>query len=117
LNSADPNLSAIHENARIPALFTQGQLRLKENDLEGAIKVFDELLSLDPTHGEALVKKGLVLERLKRLNEAYECYDRAIAADATLTIAYLHKGGVCNRMERFKEALECYEKALLTHDG
>jgi tetratricopeptide (TPR) repeat protein len=117
LSSADPNLSAIHENARIPTLFTQGQLRLKENDLEGAIKVFDELLSLDPNHGEALVKKGAVLERLKRLSEAYECYDRAIAADATLTIAYLHKGGICNRMERFKEALECYEKALLTHDG
>ena len=62
-----------------------------------------------------LVKKGAVLERMHRLNEAFECYDRAIALNDSLTIAYLHKGGLCNRLERFKEALDCYEKALSTH--
>lgn len=97
-------------------LLTQGQSRLKENDSEAALRCFNEVLSLDPNHSEALVRKGATLERLKKLNEAFECYDRAIAVDDTMTIAYLHKGGLCNRLERFKEALECYEKALRTQD-
>jgi tetratricopeptide (TPR) repeat protein len=103
------------DNGRIAALLEQGQACLRQDDLVSALTCFDQVLLLEPKHGEALVKKGAVLERLQRLNEAFECYDRAIAADASMTIAYLHKGGLCNRLERFKEALECYEKALRTH--
>jgi tetratricopeptide (TPR) repeat protein len=109
---SDP--SATNGDARISMLLSQGQSRLKENDSEAALRCFDEVLSLNPNHSEALVRKGATLERQKKLNEAFECYDRAIALDGSMTIAYLHKGGLCNRLERFKEALECYEKALRT---
>ena len=108
--------SAANRDVRIAALLSQGQSSLKESDLEAALKFFDEVLSLNPNHSEALVRKGATLERLKKLNEAFECYDRAIAANGSMTIAYLHKGGLCNRLERFKEALECYERALRTQD-
>jgi hypothetical protein len=101
--------------AKIVACLSQGQTMLKQNDWEGALQCFDEVLALDPNHGEALVKKGSALERMKKLNEAFECYDRAIAADQSMTVAYLYKGGLCSRLERFKEALECYDKALRTH--
>jgi len=74
------------------------------------------VLTLNPNHGEALLKKGTALERLQKLHEAFECYDRAIAVNDSMALAYLHKGGLYNRLERFKEALECYEKALQTHD-
>jgi tetratricopeptide (TPR) repeat protein len=100
------------QDAQIPALLKHGQSRLKENDLEAALRYFDQALSLKPNHPEALVKKGAILERLKRLSEASECYDLAIAADDTMTSAYLHKGSLYNRLGHFKEALECYEKAL-----
>jgi tetratricopeptide (TPR) repeat protein len=63
------------------------------------------------------VKKGVALERLRKLNEAIECYDRAIAADGSMTIAYLYKGGVYNRQEKFNEALECYEQALKSQEN
>jgi hypothetical protein len=104
------------DKARIATLLEQGQSLFKQSDWESALKCFNEVLTLDPLHGEALVKKGAALEHLKQLNEAFECYDQAIAADGTMTIAYLHKGGLCSRLERFQEALECYEKALKTQD-
>jgi tetratricopeptide (TPR) repeat protein len=85
-------------------------------DQEAALACFEEVLTLEPNNAEALVKKGALLERQDKLNEAVECYDRAISADGSLTVAYLYKGGLCNRLERFKEALECYEKALHTHE-
>jgi tetratricopeptide (TPR) repeat protein len=111
-----PAASALGNGTEIHALLTEGQARLKQNEFEAAIQCFDGVLSLSPSHSEALVKKGAALERLKKLNEAFECYDQAIVADPSMTIAYLHKGGLCNRLERFKEALECYEKALQTHE-
>jgi len=110
-------VTAGRENSQVVAWLEQAQTLVKQNDWEGALNCFNEILASEPTHGEALVKKGAALEHLKRLNEAFECYDRAIAVDDSMTIAYLHKGGLCSRLERFKEALDCYEKALKTHDG
>jgi tetratricopeptide (TPR) repeat protein len=101
---------------RLEELLAQGRAMLRENRWEAAIMRFDEVLSLDAGHGEALVKKGAALERLRKFNDAIACYDRAIAADPKMTLAYVHKSGLCNRLERFKEALECYEKALRTHE-
>jgi len=113
--ASQPGPPASNAQARISAWLGQGQSMLKQNDWQAALQCFDEILALDPNHGEALVRKGAALERMKKLSEAFECYDRAIAADESMTIAYLHKGGLCSRLERFKEALECYEKALRTH--
>jgi tetratricopeptide (TPR) repeat protein len=104
------------EEVRIAALLGEADSLQDKNNTEAALACLENVLSLNPHHTEALVRKGATLERLHKLNEAIECYDRAIAADGAMTIAYLHKGGLCNRLERFKEALECYEKALRTHE-
>lgn len=104
------------EADRLTVLLGKGQSLLNADKAEEALACFEEVLSLDAAHPEALVKKGAALERLRRLNEAIECYDRAIEVDGTMTIAYLYKGGLCNRMERFNEALQCYEQALRTQE-
>jgi tetratricopeptide (TPR) repeat protein len=104
------------EHARISLLLNQADSLMHADNPEAALACLEGVLSLDPNHTDALVKKGAALERLHKLNEALECYDRAIAVDGSMTLAYLHKGGLCNRLERFKEALDCYGKALLAHD-
>ncbi len=111
-----PETPPANDRARVSLLLSQGQSMMSLDNVNAALACFDEALSLDPNHAEALVKKGAALERLHKLNEALECYDRAIAADDSMTLAYLHKGGLYNRLERFKEALACYGKALRTHD-
>ena len=82
-----------------------------------ALGCFEQALALEPNHAEALVRKGVALERLQKPDEAIACYDQAIAADASLTVAYLYKGGLFNRLERFNEALACYEQALRTQEN
>jgi tetratricopeptide (TPR) repeat protein len=109
-------LAGNREPPGVVSFFEKGQFLMRQSDWDGALNCFNEVLTLDPVHGEALVKKGAALVKLKRLNEAFECYDQAIAAHRALTSAYLHKGGLCSRLERFKEALECYEQALRTQD-
>lgn len=101
---------------RIANLLADGQTLLNGNKPEQAMLLFSDVLSLEPQHPDALVKKGSALERLDRLDEAIACYDRAIATDNSLTVAYLQKGGLLNRMARYDEALQCYEQALRTQE-
>jgi tetratricopeptide (TPR) repeat protein len=116
-NGKEPVSPESREKAKtISVLINKGQTQLKLDQSEAALASFDEALALDPSHTDAMLKRGAALERLQRLNEAIECYDRAIAADSTMTMAYLHKGGVFNRMERYSEALECYEQALRSQE-
>ena len=112
-NGAVPILSDRDEC--VANLLAEGQLLVDKNELEDALKCFDQALTLQPKHAEILIKKGGVLEKLNRPDEAVACYDRAIEADKSMTIAYLHKGGLFNRMSRYEEALQCYEHALQTH--
>jgi len=93
-------------------LLAKGQSLLNMEKPTEALACFDEILKVEPHHGEALVKKGIALESLDQTDEAIRCYDQAIAANADLTIAYLQKGGLFNRLERYEEALQCYELAL-----
>jgi tetratricopeptide (TPR) repeat protein len=101
---------------RIVSLLAKGQSLAGANELEQALKCFDEALGLQPKHAEALVKKGDALEKLERLDEAIACYDRALEANDGMVIAYLHKGGLFNRLARYDEALQCYEQALRTQE-
>lgn len=103
-------------SSQIGQVLERGQTLLNNDRAEEAIACFDEVLTAEPNHAEALVKKGTALEKLRQPQEALEYYDRAIAADSTLTIAYLHKGGLCSRLEKYGEAMECYERALHTQE-
>jgi len=97
---------------QITVLLGKGQSLLNLDETESALTCFEEALTIEPSHQDALLKKAVALERLRKLPEAIDCYDRAIAADSSLTIAYIQKGGLLNRMEKYGEALECYEQAL-----
>ena len=97
---------------RIADMIADGQTLVNANQPEKALRLFDEVLAMDPKSADALIKKGGALEKLERFNEAIVCYDRAIATNGAATIAYLQKGGLFNRLARYDEALKCYEQAL-----
>lgn len=88
------------------------QKLLDNNQPQQALDALEKILSAQPNHAEAQVKKAIALEKLGRAEDALACCDRAIAANGTLAIAHLHKGGLLNRLRRYDEALDCYERAL-----
>jgi hypothetical protein len=103
---------------RVEEFLIHGESLLQNDNLDEALEQFESALALEPQNADALIRRGMALERLQRMEAALESYDRAIASNGTLTLAYLHKGAVCNRLQRYREALECYERALETeHKG
>jgi tetratricopeptide (TPR) repeat protein len=94
----------------------EGQAFLDANESQKALDCFEMILSAQPQHPEALVKKASALEKLGRADEALVCCDRAIAADGAPVTAYLFKGELLNRLRRYDEALKCYEQAMQARD-
>jgi tetratricopeptide (TPR) repeat protein len=99
---------------RVTLLLANTETLLKAGRPKEALASAEEVLALEPTSIDAVVKRGKALEDLGRPEEAITAYDRAIQIDAGSTIAYLRKGELFNKLERYNEALECYEKALGT---
>lgn len=66
---------------RASTMSNLGIVRVRFNELEGALQAFDECLSLQPLNIEARYNKGLVLERLGRSALAVEEY-RTIISEA-----------------------------------
>jgi tetratricopeptide (TPR) repeat protein len=104
------------EPAAKPDPLAEGQAFLDAGQSQKALECFENFLSAQPQHPEALVKKASALEKLDRVDEALACCDRAIAADGAPVTAYLFKGGLLNRLQRYDEALKCYEQAMSARD-
>jgi tetratricopeptide (TPR) repeat protein len=99
-------------SSQIAMLLAKARSMMAADKPREAMACYNEILRIDLNHPEALVRKGVALERLKQDDEAIQCYDHAIKSDRRMTLAYLHKGGICNRLQRYEEALDCYEQAL-----
>jgi tetratricopeptide (TPR) repeat protein len=89
---------------------------LDANQPQKALAVLEKFLTAQPRHANALLKRGVTLEKLGQLEVALASCDQAIAADKNLTMAYLQKGGLLNKLNRHPEALDCFEQALLAQD-
>ena len=63
--AAHADAAATPEAARITMLLGKGQSLLNLDQAEEALACFDQVLTLEPNHPEALVKKGAALERLR----------------------------------------------------
>ena len=94
----------------------EGQEFLDANEPQKALECFENFLSAQPQHPEALVKKASALEKLGRMDDALACCARAIVMDGAPVTAYLFKGGLLTRLQRYDEALKCYEQAMLARD-
>lgn len=50
----------------------------EEQDMVKAIEYYTKALEIDPTYAEAWMRKGILLNLLKRYEEAISCYDKAL---------------------------------------
>jgi protein O-GlcNAc transferase len=63
-------------------------------------------------NAEALNNRGVVLNKLKRHEEALASYDRALAINPFFTEALNNRGNVLQKLRRFEQALASYDRAL-----
>lgn len=66
------------QHDRVATYVNRGILRLRRNDLEGALSDFDAALRLDPTEAEAYINRGSLMLRRNQVEEARVMFSRAL---------------------------------------
>ena len=92
--------------------FANATLCFLRKDMEAALSVFDEAITLDPGFAYPWYGKGNVLDDLKRYDEALAAYEQSIALDAEYAYPWNGKGNVLGMLKRYDEAMVAFEKAI-----
>jgi tetratricopeptide (TPR) repeat protein len=101
----------------IQDLFLAAVQAEESGDKNNAIKLYQELLELDPNYAPASINLGTLHFHLHRYMQAEEFYRRATIADPSYVLAYFDLGNVLDELERMDEAIAAYRQAVTLAPG
>lgn len=98
---------------------TQGMLAWEQDDFQGALDIFQELLDEHPRFPDLHNKAGLCHAMLGDVQAALDAFDRAIDIAPTYAEAHVNRGIVLNELRRHQEAMEAFARSaqLDVQDG
>lgn len=82
------------------------------DDLDKALKLYDQALELDPENPVIWNNKATVLVKERKYEDALDAYDRALELNSEYPEAMIGKGSALNRLNRSAEAVGLFEKAI-----
>ena len=77
-----------------------------------AIKLYEEILEIDPEYAAAYINMGTILFHQKNYRMAEELYRRATVADPSYVLAYFDLGNVLDELQRLDESSAAYLQAV-----
>jgi tetratricopeptide (TPR) repeat protein len=89
-----------------------GQLHLRQNQDEDALKAFGQAIETDPEFPDAYGNRGALLAEMKRFQEAFDDLNRAIKLRQNNATDLCNHGGVLSDLGRLDEALRSLDRAL-----
>lgn len=93
-------------------LLKKGIHLMADERLEDAVKVFDQIVRIDPTNTEALLKMGYSKFHLDDYAGALQAYDKVLDMDVANSEAWNLKSLVHYQQKNFAKALDCVEKSI-----
>ena len=75
--------------------------------------MFEKVLEISPNHIDALTKKGNILGKLGKYDDAIIHYDRILEQENQNILALLNKGLAHHYIGQYEIALDCYEQELV----
>src|SRR5262245_61135049 len=89
-----------------------GQVHLRQNDDEDALKAFGQSIETDPTFPDAYGNRGALLAEMRRFPEALTDLERAVALRPNNATDLCNHGGVLSDLDRLDDALKSLDRAL-----
>ena len=106
MSSQTINSSFVSEKIR------EGNLLMNESKYEDAIKLYDQVLRIDPTSVEALNGNGLAYNKLGKYEDAITWFDNALKIEPTSAQVLNNKGISLSNLDKFEEAITWFDKAI-----
>jgi tetratricopeptide (TPR) repeat protein len=92
--------------------FKLGLQKAQNNDLEGAIAAWDQVLENDSDIPQAWHNRGSALAYLNRLEEAIVSFEQAISLDVNDYQSWNDRGNALYNLQRWEEALISWDRAV-----
>ncbi len=102
----------------LPALeqtYFRGRVAEMQRDVEGAIASYDEVLSQDDDHKDALFRLALNVDLRGEDEEARELYERSLMSPPVNIACVLNLGILYEDMGNYRRAMQCFDLALQAH--
>jgi protein O-GlcNAc transferase len=99
------------EPANFIACYRLGLIRFKQGQHSDALMFLETALKAR-TDADALTSYGLVLQAVRRFDEAMVNFDKALALAPNAIDALNNRGNLLLELKRFEEALAAFDKAL-----
>ncbi|MDD3014103.1 MAG: tetratricopeptide repeat protein [Candidatus Gastranaerophilales bacterium] len=90
----------------ISDLFKKGMHDYRHHDYNGAIEIFQSIISTNPELAEAHVNLGDAYFRLDQTQEAIDCWKKALSLDSTQVSCYINIGNGCFLNNNVAEAIK-----------
>ncbi|MCL4302451.1 MAG: tetratricopeptide repeat protein [Anaerolineae bacterium] len=103
--SPPPAVTADSDPAQTEVLLNSGIALYEKQDYQGAIKIFDEILSTDPKNALAYNARGSAYLDLKDYDKAVADYTKAIELETLLPHAYYNRGRAYTLLKKYDNAL------------
>src|SRR5262249_6482444 len=109
---ADPGDRATGKS--VEQAFEQGKKLLEENDLDGALQEFNEVLSKSAKHGEALAFRGLVVGLQGEPDKGLQDLARSAKLSPRFALTHSFRGRLLAKKKEYGKAMEeCNEAVRL----
>ena len=82
-----------------------------------ALKLYEELLALEPAHAAACINVGTLYFHLRDFARAEGFYRRAVESDPAYALGYFDLGNVLDELERQEESITAYRQAVALAPG
>lgn len=99
------------------AYYNKADLHIYNNDLPGAIAVYQDILLFDSSNTKALSELGNCYEECGRYVEALKAYDSAIIISCDCSDAWFGKGLVYFRQKKYRLGISSFKKAIEFQPG
>jgi tetratricopeptide (TPR) repeat protein len=82
-----------------------------------AMKLYQEMMELDPTFAPAWINLGTIHFHLREFDWAERLYRRATEIDPSYVLAFFDLGNVLDEMQRLSESITAYRRAVALAPG
>ena len=98
--------------SRLNGLFLEAVQQEEHGNLDEAMSLYNEILTLNERHAPASINLGTLHYNRREFPQAEKLYRNATVADPGYALAFFDLGNVLDELRRLPEAIEAYRRAI-----
>lgn len=100
------------EPSGVQDLFFAAVQAEEAGDKQGAISLYEQILTIDPHYAAAYINMGTIEFHMRQYDRAERLYRHATEVDPRYVLAYFDLGNVLDELDRHDESIAAYRKAV-----